>query len=122
MEFRPLKLSASGQELGGSLLFERRFGFSGTPSDLLPVEFGPCVYARGDDARMLATLTSPRIVTLDAALGADWTPDAVLARVATARDPPHHALIDTGALITGLTNAEVAARLLDVGLVGFEVI
>ena len=70
MEFRPQKLSASGQELGGSLLFERRFGFSGTPSDLLPVEFGPCVYARGDDARMLATLTSPRIVSLDATLGA----------------------------------------------------
>jgi hypothetical protein len=31
-------LSASGQELGGDILFGRRLGFSGTPSDLLPLE------------------------------------------------------------------------------------
>lgn len=30
-----------------------RLGFSGTPSDLLPEELGPCHYERGDDARML---------------------------------------------------------------------
>ena len=40
MTFQPLKLSASGQELGGQLLFNRRIGFSGTPSDLLPKELG----------------------------------------------------------------------------------
>jgi hypothetical protein len=36
------RLSASGQELGGGLVFGRRLGFSGTPSDLLPVEMGRC--------------------------------------------------------------------------------
>ena len=36
MAFATLKFSASGQELGGDLLFGARLGFSGTPSDLLP--------------------------------------------------------------------------------------
>jgi len=31
-----MKLSASGQELGGDLLFGRRLGFSGAPSTLSP--------------------------------------------------------------------------------------
>ena len=119
LEFRPHKLSASGQELGGALLFERtRCGFSGTPSDLLPEEFGHCQYAPGDDARMIATLTSAATVAVER-LGDAWSPAEVLRRVARAR-PAHHALIDTGALVTGYTNAEVAATLLDVGLDGFD--
>ena len=32
---------------GGDMLFDRRLGFSGTPSDLLPVELGKCEYERG---------------------------------------------------------------------------
>lgn len=35
MEHRHEKVSASGQDLGGGMLFGRRVGFSGTPSDLL---------------------------------------------------------------------------------------
>ena len=35
-EFQQMKLSASGQELGGDLLFGRRLGFSGAPSALSP--------------------------------------------------------------------------------------
>ena len=35
-----IKLSASGQELGGAMLFPSRIGFSGTPSDLLPLDLG----------------------------------------------------------------------------------
>ena len=35
-----VKLSACGQELGGNLIFRQRLGFSGTPSDLLPIELG----------------------------------------------------------------------------------
>ena len=31
-------------ELGGDVLFPRRLGFSGTPSNLLPQEFGECQY------------------------------------------------------------------------------
>lgn len=37
------KISASGQAVGGDMLFGRRVGFSGTPSDLLPKELGQCV-------------------------------------------------------------------------------
>ena len=48
-----MKLSACGQELGGDMLFPRRLGFSGTPSNLLPREFGGCKFADGDDARIL---------------------------------------------------------------------
>ena len=40
MHFQQTKLSASGQELGGAMLFSRRLGFSGTPSNLLPRELG----------------------------------------------------------------------------------
>ena len=38
------KLSANGQDLGGGMLFGTRIGFSGTPSSLLPLELGECVY------------------------------------------------------------------------------
>ena len=41
-DIQQMKLSASGQELGSDLLFNRRLGFSGTPSNLLPVELGKC--------------------------------------------------------------------------------
>ena len=40
MTFQQMKLSASGQELGGDLLFGRRLGFSGTPPTSLPEEAG----------------------------------------------------------------------------------
>jgi hypothetical protein len=36
MEHNHEKISASGQDLGGDMLFSKRVGFSGTPSDLLP--------------------------------------------------------------------------------------
>ena len=48
---------------GGDVLFKTRLGFSGTPSDLLPLELGHCHYAAGDDAKMLHILTSTENVT-----------------------------------------------------------
>lgn len=45
------KISASGQAIGGDMLFARRVGFSGTPSDLLPLELGSCEYQKGDDGK-----------------------------------------------------------------------
>eukprot|EP00662_Eupelagonemidae_sp_cell21_P057696 gene57696-biopygen85638 len=45
--YQPTKLSASGQELGSSLMFQCRIGFSGTPSDLLPDDLGQCRYEQG---------------------------------------------------------------------------
>lgn len=57
-----LKLSACGQELGGELLFGRRIGFSGTPSDILPRELGSCQYERGSDGKVVHCLTSPSVI------------------------------------------------------------
>ncbi len=110
MEFQKRKLSASGQDLGGTMLFPRRLGFSGTPSNLLPVEFGECVYEKGDDAKMIDYLTSPTMMRY-VRIQAGWTVKGVLDSIANA-NPPYHALIDTGALITGLTNLQVAEYLL----------
>ena len=107
---QPSKLSANGQDLGGEMLFSTRIAFSGTPSSLLPLEMGECRFAQGDDAKMLATLTNPRVVHTDA-LPTGWSVAAVLEKVAALR-PPVHALIDAGALITGYSNLEVAATLL----------
>lgn len=46
----------------------------------------------------------------------DWSVQTVLMRIAGAESPRYHALIDTGALITGYSNLEVAAFLLKTGL------
>ena len=115
MKFQPLKLSASGQELGSDLLFGTRLGFSGTPSDLLPVEFGTCVFEEGDDGKILSTLTSPQVVQLDC-LPPGWSVDGLLKRIAQTCSPGYHALIDSGALIIGLSNQGVARKLLEYGL------
>lgn len=118
MRFQPLKLSASGQELGSDLVFGTRLGFSGTPSNLLPVDFGACVFEEGDDGKILSTLTSSSVVSLDC-LRPGWSVQAVLERIAQAA-PCYHALIDCGALITGIDNYGVARRLLELGLDSFD--
>ena len=115
MSFQQMKLSACGQELGGDLLFGRRIGFSGTPSNLLPLELGQCHFAPCDDARMLHVLTSPSVVHYGQPLPADWSAASLL-RAAANWTPPLHALIDTGALVTGMSNLEVAHALLGLGL------
>jgi len=66
------------------------------------------------DARMLHVLTSPSVVE-PRRLTEDWSVRALLEQVAT-WSPPLHALIDTGALVTGLSNLEVARELLRCGL------
>ena len=114
MLHQTVKLSANAQELGGDLLFKTRLGFSGTPSDLLPLELGHCHYAQGDDAKVLQILTSTDHCAYTA-LPFDWSVDSLLAEIANA-SPAFHALIDTGALVTGLTNLQVAQELLQRGL------
>eukprot|EP00760_Papus_ankaliazontas_P003017 PhM_4_TR11378/c0_g1_i1/m.4426 len=117
MRHQTTKLSASGQELGGDALFPRRVGFSGTPSDLLPVELGNCNYEVGTDGFLIDTLTNPRYVTTtDVPNG--WSPQGLLKFIAT--EGRWHSLIDTGALITGMNNFEVAKFLLDHGLGGID--
>ncbi|RNF23641.1 uncharacterized protein Tco025E_02741 [Trypanosoma conorhini] len=110
MNFQGMKISACGHELGSSMLFTRRIGFSGTPSNLLPRDLGECFYEPGSDGRVLAVLTDPLVVTTEV-LPPDWTPLRVLDRIAAAH-PPYHALIDAGALITNMENEDVARYLL----------
>ena len=106
MQHQSRKLAANGQDLGSSALFGRRFGFSGTPSDLLPRDFGPCEYQRGDDANIVTVLSSPTVVS---SLSVPLTSvNGLLDGVANA-DPPYHTLIDSGALITGMSNVQVPA-------------
>lgn len=108
---RPHKLQANGVDLGGEMIFGQRFGFSGTPSDLLPPQLSPCHFEPGSEARIVRNLTSPECVFIPQELmfNRDWTVDTVLHTVANGN---YSALIDTGALITGLSNEQVAVFLL----------
>jgi hypothetical protein len=76
-----LKLSACGQELGGDMLFGRRIGFSGTPSDILPLELGSCQYERGSDGRVVHYLTSTSIVQ-HVPIKAGWNTHSLLEFIA----------------------------------------
>jgi hypothetical protein len=114
MDHHHEKVSASGQDLGGEMLFGRRVGFSGTPSDLLPEELGQCQYDECVDGQILNFLTSEEIVS-SRLLGAEWSVKKLLDDIATA-NPPFHVLLDCGALITGMSNFDVAKYLLTRGL------
>jgi hypothetical protein len=96
------------------LFTTQRLGFSGTPSDLLPIDLGLCGYEKGSDGKMLHVLTDDNVMSVEFA-PEDWSVDTLLQNVANA-EPRFHALIDTGALITGLSNHGVAERLLNLGL------
>ncbi|KAG2527068.1 hypothetical protein JM18_003170 [Phytophthora kernoviae] len=109
MNFQKLKISACGHELGSNSLFAKRIGFSGTPSNLLPMDLGECYYEPRSDGSIFQALTNKRIVSIERKV--EWTARSLLLDIAHAQ-PPMHALIDTGALITGFDNQEVAAFLL----------
>ena len=110
MNFRKVKISASGQELGSQILFGTRLGFSGTPSNLMPADLGRCLYEAGSDGKILHVLTSRDVVSVGVK-ETEWTAKSLLRDIASA-SPPAHALIDTGALITGMDNEAVARYLL----------
>ncbi|CAE7523504.1 GRDP2, partial [Symbiodinium microadriaticum] len=104
-------------------LFKQCLGFSGTPNDLLPKSMGRCIYAEGDDGKVLQVLSSTQHVSV-VELGR-WSPVQILDIVAKTRSsrgnrPKYHALIDSGALVTGMTNREVAEYLLENGLEGLD--
>ena len=65
MRSQRLKISASGQAVGGDMLVGRRVGFSGTPSDLLPQELGRCDYETGDDGMMLTTCLDRNVTSYE---------------------------------------------------------
>ncbi|CAE8615816.1 unnamed protein product [Polarella glacialis] len=78
----------------------------------MPRELGLCEYEPGSEGEVVATLTSPSIVSFEP-LDSVWTVEALLDAVAEAACRGEcQALIDTGALVTGLTNQEVAEHLL----------
>ena len=64
---------------------------------------------------MLTTILDPNVATHEL-LPDNWSVQTVLERIASSSSPRYHALIDTGALITGYSNQEVAEFLLDKGL------
>jgi hypothetical protein len=68
---------------------------------------------------MLSYLTSPSIVSYEI-MPREWSVESLLLHIATKSNPPYHALIDTGALITGMSNKEVASFLLRNGLFNFD--
>ena len=106
MQHQTVKISSSGTDVGGEIVFQRRIGFSGTPSDLLPISLGQCGYERGADGKMIHTLTDPAVTsTMDTPMG--WTVPGLLDQIISS-EPHFNALIDTGALITGMSNLEVA--------------
>jgi hypothetical protein len=39
-------------------------GFSGTPSDLLPISLGSCGYERGSEGKMIHTLANPALSSI----------------------------------------------------------
>jgi len=108
------KLSASGVDLGGEAIFGTRLGFSGTPSDLLPPSLAPCHYEFGSEAKMIRVLSTPEYVKTTC-YDDTISVKKLLDNVANHEDK-FAALIDTGALITGMSNEEVARYLLKVGL------
>eukprot|EP00662_Eupelagonemidae_sp_cell21_P025294 gene25295-15469_t len=73
----PMQLTACGQELAGPELSGIRLGFSGTPNDLLPKTMGACRYAKGDDGRILDTLTRGDVVSIKS-LDHGWSPARLL--------------------------------------------
>ena len=106
MQHQIIKISSSGTDIGGDIIFQNTVGFSGTPSDLLPISLGSCGYERGSEGKMIHTLTNPAVSDLmDAPLG--WTVPGLLDQLIS-HEPHFNALIDTGALITGMSNLQVA--------------
>jgi hypothetical protein len=80
--YQGLKLSACGQELGGDMFFGKKIGFSGTPSDILPLELGSCHYERGSDGRVVHYLSSTNVMRTRI-VPTGWNARSILELVAT---------------------------------------
>jgi thiol-disulfide isomerase/thioredoxin len=81
---------------------------------------------KGSDAAMIRNLTSTGTDEIVGVANVEvkqrgWTVEKLLELIARHANPTFNALIDTGALITGLTNEEVARALLATGLDGIDV-
>ena len=108
LKYHRTKLQASGLDLGSNVLFDTRLGFSGTPSNLLAPSLVPCAFQSGTQATVLAVLLNPNIMHVKPKPGV-WSPKDLLKMVLDEKENgPFNALIDTGALITGYDNTQVA--------------
>ena len=110
MQHQNYKLAASGVDLGSDMLFGTRLGFSGTPSNLLPLELRPCHFEPGSEAQIVRVATDPNVMCIKEIPGR-WSVGRLLDEVRNP-DAAYNALIDTGALITGLDNEEVCRAVL----------
>jgi len=103
MRFQNQQSSSRRQELGAHVLFQKRIELSGTPTELLPADLGRCHFAAGDDTAMFTTLTEPKIMSIRQVQW-NWAVKSLPEGVVT----EEVVLIDTGTLITGMSNLEVA--------------
>ena len=68
-------------------------------------------YGLGTDSDILRLLTNPDVVSFEI-LSSPWNVESLLKRVANSNAEPRlNALIDTGALITGMKNEKVSTFL-----------
>lgn len=91
MQSQSSKLQASGIDLGGDMMFATRLGFSGTPSDMLPREFGRCGTEPGSDAKMVRVLTDS--ATVSCYTPTQWSVTSLLDWVARSDSPRFHVLV-----------------------------
>ena len=89
LRFQKQKISASGSDLGGDLVFPKRIGFTGTPSDLLPQAMGACGFREGTEGEMVHTLTELRMMkpvvlreSLEKTGSLDWDSTMILTMIA----------------------------------------
>ena len=108
------KLQASGVDLGSDMIFGTRLGFSGTPSNLLPMELRPCNFEPGSEAQIVRITTNPNVMHVREIRG--WSVAKIIDIMRDSGENGHfNAMIDTGALITGMTNEEVCREVLKDG-------
>ena len=110
MKFQTVKLQASGVDIGSSMLFSSRIGFSGTPSNLLPLSLLYCETDPGTRAKVVRTLINPDVVSCEEFSIAGSNSSIEL--LDCAGSGKYHAMVDSGALITGYTNREIAYEIL----------
>lgn len=127
----PQKLSTSGWDIGAAKTHPTT-GFSGTVDSraVLPldVEYLPLAEQNSTNARVLDNLLRPEngVVLLDSTSGPDVDHDpslgqqqpvseaeALLSVVVGQRDPPIRVILDVGAQILEMSNAQVATRWLE---------
>ncbi|CAK9079768.1 Hypothetical protein SCF082_LOCUS38067 [Durusdinium trenchii] len=110
LSHRSSKLVATGEDL--TSLAAQVHGFSGTPNAALPRSLGGCVWEPLTEGKFLRVLTSSETCEIAPVLSKEVTARGLVDLVA--QDKSLCALIDAGALVTGLSNREVATIILNV--------